>query len=88
MLRGVSTFGDIEWGDDNAVAFEVSKTEAMLLSRSTKLWRDKANEEIQVGNRRVQYNRKATRWLGIWIDSRLSFRENATACRTRARKAE
>ena len=45
-------------------------------------------ETAQVGDCHIGYNCKATRWLGIWIDSRLSFRENTDISAKRARRAE
>ena len=78
----------IRWGRSNAVAFEISKTEAILLSRSRRHWKDRASDGVRVGDWVVSYNRKATRWLGIWIDYKLSFRENVTASVGRARRAE
>ena len=78
----------ILWGKKNVVTFETGKTEAILLSRSRRHWKDKTRESILVDDCRVGYNRGATRWLGIWIDSRLSFRENTEKATARARKAE
>ena len=78
----------IRWGEMNAASFETSKTEAILLSRSRRNWRDKGRESVRVGNHQIGYNRGATRWLGVWIDSRLSFRENTHRSTARARKAE
>ena len=76
------------WGERNAATFETGKTEAILLSRSRRHWKDKSRESVLVGDRRVGYNRGATKWLGIWIDSRLNFRENTERATARARKAE
>ena len=36
----------------------------------------------------VPFNRGAARWLGIWLDFRLSFREDIRISATRARRAE
>lgn len=78
----------IRWGQTNAATFEIRKTEAILLSRSRRHWRDKINEGVRVGDQTIPYNRRATRWLGIWIDSRLSFRENTIVSAARVKKAE
>ena len=75
-------------GGDNAVSFELSKAEAILLSRSRRHWKGRAMSGVRVHDRVIPYNRRATRWLGIWIDSRLSFKDNVIASETRARKAE
>ena len=39
-----------------------------------------------MGDSTIGYNRGATRWLGIWIDSRLNFRENAQDQRKQGKK--
>ena len=77
----------IRWGEHNAATFETGKTEAIPLSRN-RHWKEKAHEFIRVGSHQIRYNCKATRWLGIWIDSRLSFRENTAISAAKARKAE
>lgn len=66
----------IEWGHSNGVAFEPAKTEAILFSRNRRHWRERAREKITVGSRQVPFNAKATRWLGIYLDSRLRFSEH------------
>ena len=87
-LLGRAARHAIRWGQNNTATFEVGKAETILLSRNRRHWKDKTGEVVRVGNRDVRYNRGATRWLGIWIDSRLSFRENTGISASRARKAE
>lgn len=41
-----------------------------------------------MGPQTIPFNRKATRWLGAWLDSRLSFREHSERGAERARRAE
>lgn len=36
----------------------------------------------------IPFNRKATRWLGIWLDSRLNFQENIRKSAERAKRAK
>lgn len=65
----------IEWGARNAVTYNTSKTEAVLFSKGR---RQKFNKQllvttIKVERDRISFNREATRWLGIWIDSQLNF---------------
>ena len=36
----------------------------------------------------VRFARDATRWLGVWLDSALTLRENRRRCVNRARQAE
>ena len=43
---------------------------------------------IRVGDHRIPFNIGATRWLGIYLDSRLSFTEHARISARRARAAE
>ena len=67
---------------------ESRKTEAILFSRNRKHWRDRLNEHVTVQGRQVPFNRKATRWLGIWVDSRLSWKEHIRIYEGKARRAE
>jgi hypothetical protein len=59
----------IVWAQQNAVAFDSAKTEALLLTRKTRLPR----MQICVEGHRIPYNKEATRtrWLGVWLDSQL-----------------
>ena len=76
----------LRWADDNAVRFEVSKTEAILFSKRRKHRR--REREIRVGTRRVRFNPGATRWLGIWLDSTLNLTENRKRRIGKTRQAE
>ena len=58
------------------------------MSRNRRHWKEKTTEGVRIGENTIKYNRGATRWLGIWIDSRLSFREHADRNARKARKAE
>ena len=78
----------IAWGGTSGVTFEEGKTEAILFSRNRKHWKDRGQVAIAVGNHRVPFNIKATRWLGIYLDSRLSFTEHTRISARRARTAE
>lgn len=64
----------ISWGHSDGVGFGVSKTEGILFSRNRRHWRGRATEQVQVG---PHFNRQATRWLGIYLDSCLRFTEHA-----------
>lgn len=83
LERAASTA--IRWGKDNAVAFEIHKTEAMFLSRIRRHWKDRTGSVVRVGGAFVPFNQVAAR---CWIDSRLSFREHARRYEDRARRAE
>ena len=77
----------LRWGLSNAVTYDIAKTEAILFSRA----RDKkAKEEIAAtklvfGEQEVKFNDIATRWLGVWLDSGLTF---VTHIRERVKKAQ
>jgi hypothetical protein len=76
------------WAERNVVRFETSKTEAILLSRNTKHYRDRDTLAIQVGQHQIKFNNQATRWLGVWIDSALELTTHRQKCVARARAAE
>ncbi|KAL6360886.1 hypothetical protein LRP88_05619 [Fusarium phalaenopsidis] len=59
----------IRWGAANSVSFDPEKTEVIHFSRS-KL---RSSPAIRHGDV-VKQPESALRWLGIWLDSRLSFR--------------
>ena len=78
----------IGWGGTNGVSFEAGKTEAILFSRNRRHWRDRGHERIRIGDHRIPFNARATRWLGIYLDSRLSFTEHTRVSARKARAAE
>jgi len=47
--------------------------------------RRKPKESVQVGGHEVTFNQRATRWLGVWIDSKLTLKEHHSARMKRAR---
>ena len=55
----------------------------MFLSKRRK----KPTESVRVGDYEVQFNQHATRWLGIWIDSKMTLKEHHSARMKKARKA-
>jgi len=64
-----------EWANANAVCFDTSKTEAVVLSGRRRT--NTANARgIQVGDKTVHFNKHATRWLGVWLDSKLTLKEH------------
>ena len=76
------------WAEKNAVEFEVAKTEAILFSKKKKHARERVRQRVRVGDRSFHFNKEATRWLGVWLDSSLTLRENQRRCIGRARRAE
>ena len=75
----------IRWGEKNAVRFEDSKTEALLLSKKRGIRREGG---IQIRERIVPFARKATRWLGVWLDHSLSLRASRKRVLNRAKRAD
>jgi ribonuclease HI len=76
----------LEWAHDNAVTFDTEKTEAIWLSRKRKIWQ--IDHSVQVGSAMVNFNKSATKWLGMWIDSALTFRQHQHAMLKNARNAQ
>ena len=78
----------LRWARDNAVQFEVSKTEAILLSRKRGAVQVAAAEPVRVGSQEVPFSSEATRWLGVWMDSALTLRTSRRKALNRARAKE
>jgi hypothetical protein len=71
--------------------FDTAKTEAALFTRRRGLkkhLRPKLAAKIKVGDGFVRFNKEATRWLGVWMDARLRFKEHHNRCIKKARAAE
>jgi len=66
----------MEWGKNNGVAFDQGKTEAAIFWRKRKGTEAKA--KVIVGEEEVAFNKDATRWLGVWLDSQLTLKEHHT----------
>ena len=66
----------LTWAANNGIAFDHDKTEAALFRRK----QSPPTASVKVGNKEVPFNKEATRWLGIWLDSQLSLKEHH-ACR-------
>ena len=75
----------IAWGERNAVRFEESKTEALLLSKKRGIREERG---VQVADRVVLFARKATRWLGVWLDWTLGLRDSRKRVLDRAKRAD
>jgi hypothetical protein len=75
----------IQWGLQNRISFEVEKTEAVLFTKKRKIAKEVNQARIRLENNSISYNKEATRWLGIWLDSGLSFKAHY---RTRLQKAK
>jgi len=73
----------LEWADNNGITFDHAKTEAMFLSKR----RRKPTESVQVGEHAVPFNKHATRWLRVWIDSKMTLKEHHSTRMKKARRA-
>jgi len=62
----------IEWAAGNRVAFDHGKTEAALFRKK----KQTPKAKVKVGDNVVPFNKEATRWLGIWLDSQLTLKDH------------
>jgi len=76
-----------EWADANTVAFDMAKTEAIVLSRRRRTALADARG-IAVGGNTAYFNKQVTRWLGAWLDSQLALKEHHDVRDKRARNAQ
>jgi len=71
--------------------FDTAKTEAALFTRKQgqkKHLRLEPTARIKVGNGFIRFNKEATRWLGIWMDVNLIFKEHHNRCMKKAMAAD
>ena len=64
----------MRWGLDNKVEFEVSKTEVLLFSRRKKVLQAADKAIVSIGEQSFVIKHEATKWLGFWLDPKLSFK--------------
>jgi hypothetical protein len=64
----------MQWGLDNKVEFEVSETEVLLFGRRRKVVQAAKSAVVRIGEQSFAIKQEATKWLGFWLDSKLSFR--------------
>ena len=55
----------MQWGLDNKVEFEVSKTEVLLFSRRRKIFQAADKVVVRIGEQSFAIKHKATKWLGF-----------------------
>jgi len=81
----------IEWASRRELQFDTAKTEAALFTRRrghrTHL-QPKLTTNMRVGSRVIRFNTQATRWLGVWLDANLTFKEQHNQCMKKARAAD
>ena len=75
------------WARRNNVEFDLAKTEALIFSPQ-KDGQDREAASIRIGNERIGFNMNATRWLGVWIDSKINLREHHNICKKKAKRVE
>ena len=78
----------LRWAEGNAVRFEVTKAEAVLLSKRRSHGREKRERSVRVGDNFSPFAHAATRWLGMWLDSALTLMESRRRSFNRARAKE
>ena len=62
----------LDWEKDNGVAFDQGKTEGVRFRKK----KGAPTATIHVGTSDISFNPKATRWLGVWLDSLLTLKEH------------
>ena len=80
----------LDWGRLNAVTYDISKTEAVLFSKShrQRLNKQLRESKIKVEDKKISFNKEVTRWLGVWLDSQLRLTSHINERVKRARTAE
>ena len=79
----------LEWGVNNAVTYDMSKTEAVLFSKARRQKLTRLLEtRLRVGGETVLFKKDPTRWLGVWLDSQLNFAFHVNERMKKAKAAE
>ncbi len=65
----------LKWGTKNVVTYDTAKTKLVLFSRA---WQRRRNQQLQeiivvVRGEKIKFNKDATWWLRIWLNSQLIF---------------
>lgn len=63
----------IAWGHDNAISFDYEKTEVMHFSRK----KNTISPPVRHGDHLIE-PKEALRWLGLWLDRKLTFKAHVT----------
>jgi ribonuclease HI len=77
----------IQWGHTNGIKFDPKKTEAALFTRKTgRAFKEQVQRaKITIGGHQKEFNKEATKWLGVWLDTGLTLK---THYQTRLQKAQ
>jgi hypothetical protein len=69
----------MEWASRRGLQFNTAKMEAALITRrqghKKHLWPN-LTSKIRVGDSFVRFNRQATPWLHVWMDTHLTLKEH------------
>jgi len=71
------------WAARDGVAFHLGKTEVAIFLKK----RTTSKVTVEVGESKDPFNKEATRWLGVWLDSRLTLKEHHAVRMKSGRKA-
>jgi hypothetical protein len=85
------TIESIEWVSRRDLQFDTAKTEATHFTPRRghkKHLRPILTAKIKVGDGFARFNTEATRWLEVWMDAHLTFKEHQNRCMKKARAAE
>jgi hypothetical protein len=77
-----------EWAEVNAVEFDIDKTEAILFPQKRNHQGSKVKIVVKVGENKVAFDKKPTRWLGIQLDRKLTFQHYHEVVMTKARRVQ
>ena len=78
----------IDWGRENLLQFDHAKTEAVVFTKQRKIQTQIRRAKIRICDHSLSFNVEATRWLGFWLDSALTFRTHKDVHEQKARRAE
>lgn len=78
----------LQWGRENAVTYDTAKTELVLFSKARSRKQQLQETTVLIDGKQIKFNKKPTRWLGVWLDSQLKFTSHVNERMTKARTAE
>jgi ribonuclease HI len=66
----------VHLGGEYQTRFDEEKTEAVLFTRKRRQLQKIGSLQVQLPNFTCKFQKEATRWLGFWLNSKLSFKEH------------